>query len=383
MVTNLVTYAEKLGVGETEREVTNRVTVKADGIDEMEANTLTHIITADASNHKYEYPNTNSTYRISGTVWIDADENGQKDDNEEVSSGIQTMLVNGETGEMISETTTNQAGTYSFDGLEKGTYMVAFVYDTGIYTITDYQKSGVNESRNSDAIETNSDGINAITDNITITSTNVYNIDLGLVLRNKFDLSLTKSISNITVKTTAGTRNYTYDAGTTFAKIDIAPKRIDGAEVVVEYKIAVTNEGNMEGFVRKIADYIPSEFKFSSSLNKQWYQAEDGAIYNTSLADTIIQPGETKEVTLILTKTMTGESTGVVSNTAEIQEDYNDLGLEDMNSTPANKAQGENDLGTADVLLTVNTGGPVLYIGVTIVILGILAIGIYLVKKKI
>ena len=44
----------------------------------------------------------------------------------------------------------------------------------------------------------------AATNVITLTS-NVYNIDLGLKINPKFDLSLTKTISKITVKTSKGT----------------------------------------------------------------------------------------------------------------------------------------------------------------------------------
>lgn len=38
--------------------------------------------------------------------------------------------------------------------------------------------------------------------------------------------------------------------------------------VVVEYTIKVTNEGEVDAYVRKIADYLSSDYKFSSELNK-------------------------------------------------------------------------------------------------------------------
>lgn len=72
--------------------------------------------------------------------------------------------------------------------------------------------------------------------------------------------------------------------------------------MVVEYKIIVTNEGAIPGYVKKIADYLPNEMKFSTELNQDWYEGKDGTIYNIALANTIINPGESKEVKLVLTK---------------------------------------------------------------------------------
>ena len=64
---------------------------------------------------------------------------------------------------------------------------------------------------------------------------------------------------------------------------------------------------------------------------------------------------------------MTAENTGLVSNTAEIAEDYNVYGVSDNNSKPANKAQGEDDMSTADTILTVRTGESLIYVSAMIV----------------
>ena len=73
----------------------------------------------------------------------------------------------------------------------------------------------------------------------------------------------------------------------------------------------------------------------------------------------LINPGEEKEVKLVLTKTMTNENTGVVNNRAEIAEAYNEYGISDINSTPNNNMPGENDLGSADVIIGISTGGTI------------------------
>ena len=68
--------------------------------------------------------------------------------------------------------------------------------------------------------------------------------------------------------------------------------------MVIEYSLTVTNEGGVAGYAKKIADYIPAEFKFNSELNKDWYEGANGTVYNSSLANTIINPGESKTITL-------------------------------------------------------------------------------------
>ena len=153
--------------------------------------------------------------------------------------------------------------------------------------------------------------------------------------------------------------------------------------MVVEYTLIVTNEGGVEGYAKKIADYIPTELKFNSELNKDWYEGPNGTVYNSSLANTIIKPGESKTVTLILTKNMNSEDFGVFSNNAEIYEASNNYGLVDIDSTPGNKASNEDDYSIANVVVGVKTGQTVVYVLLTAIVLAILGFGVYMIKKKI
>lgn len=148
----------------------------------------------------------------------------------------------------------------------------------------------------------------------------------------------------------------------------------------MEYGIKVTNCGEVDAYASKIVDYMSSEFKFSSELNKDWYQSGEN-IYNASLANEKIPAGESREVKLILTKQMTEDNTGLINNTAEIAEQYNEAGFEDTNSTPGNKKQGENDMSSADIIISVKTGA-VTYVAWTIVIIAIIGLGVFIIKKK-
>ena len=210
----------------------------------------------------------------------------------------------------------------------------------------------------------------------------MYNIDLGLVNSQKFDLELTKGISLMQVSNSNGTSTSTYD-NASIAKVEIPGNRMSGSVVAITYMITVKNTGAVPGYVKKIVDYIPKDLKFNASLNPDWYQDTDGNLYTQSLENVLINPGEEKTLNLVLTKTMTEENTGLITNTAEIYEASNDFGIHDIDSTPANRGTNEDDYGLADALVTVKTGGVVLYGGITLLVVAIFAVGTYIIKKKV
>lgn len=364
----------------------------------IRSNEITHIIEADArfSNVAEEEEVTNSgatgtassssssnitkTYKITGTAWLDNNEDGMRNDDEQKLSGVTARLVNADTGVIQKSITTDSKGNYIFPGVANGNYLVIFDYDTVKYTVTTYQKAGIEQNINSDAITTKveQDGKQrnaAVTDVITVSDSSVSNIDVGFIYADTFDLSLEKSITKITVQNRAGTTSsqYSYE---TLAKMDIAAKYLSSSTVYVEYNFKVSNVGEIAGFAKKLIDYIPNGMTFSSTLNPDWYTGTDGNLYTSALAETELKPGETKEIKLVLTKQMTEENTGLVNNQAEIYEDYNIYGVSDTNSVPANKAQGENDLGAADAIITVKTGEVFIYVSVIItsIILGSIVI---------
>ena len=144
----------------------------------------------------------------------------------------------------------------------------------------------------------------------------------------------------------------------------------------------VTNNGEIAGYVKDIVDYMPNTLTFNSELNTDWYQANNN-LHNTSLLNTKINAGETKDITLILTKNMTENNTGLISNLAELADVNNELGVEDLDSTPGNKAQGEDDLGKADVIISVKTGALVTYVSLVFVILIVIGAGAVFINKKV
>lgn len=371
---------------EQDTKITNKITATANQKN-IELNSISHTLKVK-ENTDSDDPNVPESKRISGQVWLDENKDGQKDEQEKKMQNIEVMLLNNVTGNLEKEKiSTSEDGKYTFTEVPKGKYTVIFLYDTANYSSTTYRKQGVDSTLNSDAIDTQiilgeEKRTAAITEEIEVTNSNIYNIDLGLVVNPKFDLKLDKTVSKITVQDSTGTKTYDYK-DTKLAKRDLVGKQINSTTIVIEYKIKVTNEGAVSGYAKKIADYIPAELKFNSELNKDWYQGENGAIYSSSLANTLINPGETKEIILLLTKKLTQENVGLINNTAEIQEAYNDLGLQDADSTPANKVSGEDDMSSADVLLTVKTGETILFIVLSLGIISAITASTYVIKKKI
>lgn len=196
----------------------------------------------------------------------------------------------------------------------------------------------------------------------------------------EFDLSLTQSLKKITVSNEKGTTTYDYkDAN--FAKVEIHSKQMNGSLVTIEYEITVKNEGTIAGYARKIADYIPTGLEFNSELNPDWYVGEDGNLYSVALIDNLLNPEDTKTLKLVLTKKMTNENTGTFTNIAEIYEATNEAEVEDINSTPGDKKNNQNDIAKVDVMITVSTGTIALYTILAMVVLAILGFGIFKVKN--
>ena len=186
--------------------------------------------------------------------------------------------------------------------LEEGNYIVIFYYDTETYKATTYKAKGISEEENSSAIEKEV-SINGITKTVGATDTlslnkNIANVNLGITKRGHFNLKIDKSVSKITVKNNEGTKNYEQKDGTTLAKAEIRSKYLKGSLIVIEYKIKITNNGDVAGYAKNIEDTLPQTLTFNSSMNKEWYKSGSN-VYTTSLANTLINPRRNKRNNII------------------------------------------------------------------------------------
>ncbi len=389
------------------KTITNSATIEAD--EEIIATTqeITHIIKGketavnnqggnisnnNTANNNNTQNTTQKNHMIAGVAWLDSNINGVKDEGEPLLADIKVKLLNVDTNEIVKDangteiaTTTNATGMYILQNVPNGKYIVIFEYDTTKYGLTTYQVSGTPDGKNSKVVmnELNVNGVTtkvASSDIITIGDTDISNINIGLIKLENFDLKLEKYISQILIQNSSGSTVKKYN-NADMAKVELDAKKIKGSTVLIEYNIIVSNVGEVDGYAKKVVDYMPSDLKFSSELNKDWYQT-NGMLYNASLANEKIAAGEAKTITLILTKSMTENNTGLTTNAAEIAEDYNALGIKDSNSTPGNKAEGENDMSRAEVIISIRTGGMV-YISILVMIVAIgIAVTFVMIKRK-
>lgn len=267
-------------------------------------------------------------YTVAGTSWVDTNENGRRDDGEEIVSGINVYLYDVINKKFLTDsnnetlkTTTDSNGKYSFTKVPEGSYYVIFEYNTNEYGITEYQKVGVLETENNDTLEKDVRMFGeikkvAMTDIVNLTSSQT-NIDIGLLENKKFDFSINQIIQKVTVSNKKGTKEYTYD-NKKLAKVEIHSKQLAGSTIVVEYKIKVTNEGELAGRVYDVIDEIHSKLEFHSELNEGWYRTEQYKISNTSMVNKDIQQENLLNLQLILSKTLTEDSVGTITNISSI-----------------------------------------------------------------
>ena len=209
--------------------------------------------------------------------------------------------------------------------------------------------------------------------------------DIEKIYVQYFDLALRKWVSQVILiedgqEKVKDTGHYAEQDPEPVVRVDLNQKRIDNTIIKFKYQIRITNEGEIAGTATEISDYIPEGLEFNQADNPLWKEV-DGKIVTDQLKDTILQPGESATVEVILTWINDEENMGVMINTAEISEDYNESHTPDIDSTPNNKVPGEDDIDDAPVALTMVTGSAPLYIGLTAGTLAIIAGGVFLIKK--
>lgn len=202
-----------------------------------------------------------------------------------------------------------------------------------------------------------------------------------------FDLALRKWVTEAIVidngkETVTETGHHAEDNPEEVVKVEVKESRVNKVVVKFRYKIRITNEGEIAGYAKEISDYIPEGLKFVPEDNPDWTQV-DGKIVTTQLKDTLLQPGENAEVEVLLTWINNKDNFGLKVNVAEISKDYNDSNTPDIDSTPNNKVEGEDDIDDAPVILSIKTGADtnIITITLTATSLAIIATGAILIKK--
>lgn len=189
----------------------------------------------------------------------------------------------------------------------------------------------------------------------------------------KFDLSSEKYITNVTIKynDTNEVDNRTISNKHSITKFDVKENRLKYLELTLEYKIVVTNVGNKEGTLNSIVDRIPNGLYMNVNENKGWSLYNNVATY--SMKNTILQPGETKEVTIVLHYNGSSEATGKFINYASFEAD---------GEIDSDNIENTNNLAKATFILSIKTGQEIIiYPLLTFSALAIIGLGVAGIKK--
>ena len=203
-----------------------------------------------------------------------------------------------------------------------------------------------------------------------------------------FDLSLLKYVSKVIVTENGVTKETKtgYNGNENpepVVKVEINKKNLAKTQIKYVYTIKVTNEGEIEGYAKEVTDRIPAGLAFYEEDNKDfgWVIGDNGVIKTTYLADKLLQPGESATIDVVLRWENSANNFGQKVNVAEISKDENPYGIPDLDSTPNNNKDGEDDQDEAITVLSLTTGSAPLYIALTTIIIAILGAGLYLIYK--
>ena len=180
-----------------------------------------------------------------------------------------------------------------------------------------------------------------------------------------FNLSVEKLIDRITVN---GAEHSLKDG---LDQIDVVASKVQETDIVVTYKIVVSNPSEIAGTARVI-ESIPDFFRVTDGTSNEW--TENGKSLNTTVE---LQPGETKELTVVLRWIKNSNNFGLQVNTVTLQNVENPANYEETSL--------EDNTSIAEVIFSVKTGGidTSIVLGTALIVMvGALMITIYLKERK-
>lgn len=210
-----------------------------------------------------------------------------------------------ENDKLIEESTTDLKGSYKFSALESGNYYVKYKFNCDKYTLTEKNKQDPTISGDISLIDSDADMLSietctAISNIVTLNNTVVAakNIDLGLRVRQDFDIKLNKYITNVTIQSNKGTQSYDYDRKSI---VNIPVKNLKNTSFKVSYLIEIENSRYFPGTIGNIIETIPEGMTFNPNIpeNDGWYES-GGNLYYEDLNKALIMPGEKYYLTIVL-----------------------------------------------------------------------------------
>ena len=189
-----------------------------------------------------------------------------------------------------------------------------------------------------------------------------------------FNLSVDKWISEVSINgVTRPGQNY--DTKDQLYKIDIHRNKTSTADIKITYTIRISNTGEIEGTVGEIKELIPQGYSYYQEDNDIYWNGTDGVLTTTALKDETIQPGEYKEIKIVLRWNKGDDNFGQKDNTVILSSVSNPAGYVDINK--------EDDSDKSEMIISISTGlEPKIKTSVVIGILLCLIITSFVIIKK-
>jgi len=319
---------------------------------------------------------TNKAYK-----WIMLDQDGKQ-----TSDATKAKFI---TTDYLSKDQEKTQGSNLINAFDKSTMNTPEYKDVKVaFKVTEPNTSNriiINKAQISKHTNRNGEEINDVDSTPDVWNEGEDDQDIEKIYVKYFDLSLRKWVTQAIViedgvQKVMDTGHYAEQDPEPVVKVEINKKRLEDTVIKFKYSIRVKNEGEIAGYATELSDYIPNGLKFNQADNPNWAEA-DGKITTDALKDTLLQPGDTATVDLLLTWDNNENNMGVMTNVAEISADKNDSNTHDIDSTPNNKKEGEDDIDDAPVALTAVAGTKPQYIALIGTVLAIIGTGIGLIIK--
>lgn len=222
--------------------------------------------------------------------------------------------------ELVSdnEITTNYRGYYKFSSISSGNYYVKYRFNCDKYTVTDKNKEDPTRQGDTTLIDSDAQIIEkeeivdeetgekknvcyAVSNILTLDNNKVeYNhIDLGLKVREDFDIGIKKYITNVKVISNGNVvQDNNYDNQ---SKVKVDVKNFRNTSFKVTYGIEIENTKYFPGTIGTIVETIPAGMTFNPNYieNDGWYEY-NGRLYYNNMNKTLIMPGEKYRIKIVL-----------------------------------------------------------------------------------
>ena len=125
-------------------------------------------------------------------------------------------------------------------------------------------------------------------------------------------------------------------------KVELKTSEVSSTELIADYNIKVTNEGELAGEV-KVLERIPKEFEIVT-VPEYWKENTDGTLET----DVELEVGESRDLSVTLKWINSEGNLGSISNKAELIGEDNIADFDDTNA--------EDDTSTATIVISIKTG---------------------------